>query len=358
VTYTRWSEWFQPADVVWYSTVAVNEFSTVEGAGGKVQFGLTGATMVAMVDAVKDGIQYGYVARDCWTDDSGVTSPDYLGLSGVGGPSTSYYAAWIGALGIEQDANVKRTLNLWTRRDPWVYAASAAITDPALPINDPGIWPPGATSLLDVEFEQVIYPGSSAYIAASEVVSSSMATRFEAGWSDTGCSYEVYGYQLKDTIPGEFGMWHPHGSVIETGSVGAGATVTQTYPVPDLPAGMMTFSSAPADWELTPLSQYQFAPMIPDIVSGAVPIPSSHPTSFKVGGTWSVDSMTITLRPARVRFKYQFDIQSPLRLFQRDDAQGIIRSARIGGHSDVGNQPSSLQEQQPPRLAETGNVYL
>lgn len=48
----------------------------------------------------------------------------------------------------------------------------------------------------------------------------------------------------------------------------------------------------------------------------------------------------------------------PLRLFQRDDDLGKVGTARLGGHTPVGNPPSSLQRQSPPRLVQGGNVYL
>lgn len=51
-------------------------------------------------------------------------------------------------------------------------------------------------------------------------------------------------------------------------------------------------------------------------------------------------------------------VDDPLRLFQRDDDLGKVGSARVGGHAEVGNAPSSLQRQAPPRLVQGGNVYL
>lgn len=55
---------------------------------------------------------------------------------------------------------------------------------------------------------------------------------------------------------------------------------------------------------------------------------------------------------------YVDGVVPPLRLFQRDDDLGKVASARMGGHTPVGNPPSSLQRQSAPRLVEGGNVYL
>lgn len=51
-------------------------------------------------------------------------------------------------------------------------------------------------------------------------------------------------------------------------------------------------------------------------------------------------------------------VAPPLRLFQRDDDLGKVGTARLGGHTGIGNAPSSLQRQSPPRLVQGGNVYL
>jgi len=153
-------------------------------------------------------------------------------------------------------------------------------------------------------------------------------------------------------------MWHPHGSVVENKLFRASPAppVTNTFPIPDLPAGMVTVPSETGlDWDTTPLRRYNFTPMQPSVLLGG-PLPSLGQT-IAMGGDWGITEITITLTPARVRFLWTFDIEPPLRLFQRDDAQGLIRSARLGGHTDVGNGPSSLQEQQAPRLPQTGNTY-
>lgn len=47
----------------------------------------------------------------------------------------------------------------------------------------------------------------------------------------------------------------------------------------------------------------------------------------------------------------------PLRLFQRDDPIGLVRTPRLGTRTGVGNHPSSLQVNPAPRLEQTGNVY-
>jgi hypothetical protein len=49
--------------------------------------------------------------------------------------------------------------------------------------------------------------------------------------------------------------------------------------------------------------------------------------------------------------------EAPLRLFQRDDARGLVRAPRLGGHTEPHNTPGSLQENPAPRLRQTGNVY-
>ncbi len=55
---------------------------------------------------------------------------------------------------------------------------------------------------------------------------------------------------------------------------------------------------------------------------------------------------------------YVDGVAPPLRLFQRDDDLGKVGTARMGGHTGIGNAPSSLQRQSPPRLVQGGNVYL
>ena len=55
---------------------------------------------------------------------------------------------------------------------------------------------------------------------------------------------------------------------------------------------------------------------------------------------------------------YVDGVAPPLRLFQRDDDLGKVGTARLGGHTGIGNAPSSLQRQSPPRLVQGGNVYL
>jgi hypothetical protein len=369
MSFTAWSDWYQPADVVWTSASPSSDapvFTIDQANAGDVRFGLDATTMAAFSAATAGGENFAVGSgSNCWVDDYGNQDPGYGYTTGWSIPTTAYFAQWVSS--IEQDTNVKRALYHWDRSIPWLYAANRAWLDPALPDWNTSLWPSGASEIVDYEFENKLFPDSfsnpSGYrfpwqVASSQVVSSSMTTDFDSSWSNVGTSYQVYGYEPSAIGLGHYAMWHTHGSVVESGSTAAGGSSGTTMAVPGLPVGLPTLGAYPTTgWEATPLCYYQFAPVIPTVVAGSPTLPSGIGSVIAMGGNWSVAALTLTLRPARIRYQYYFPIEPPLRLFQRDDAQGLIRSARLGGHTDVGNGPSSLQEQQAPRLPQTGNTY-
>lgn len=51
-------------------------------------------------------------------------------------------------------------------------------------------------------------------------------------------------------------------------------------------------------------------------------------------------------------------IEPPLRLFQRDDAVGLIKTPRVAGHAALPNLPGSQQANPATRLRQGGNTYV
>jgi hypothetical protein len=51
------------------------------------------------------------------------------------------------------------------------------------------------------------------------------------------------------------------------------------------------------------------------------------------------------------------EVEPALRLLQRGDSLGIEGSARLGGPTNVGNNPGTLQYNPAPRLTQGGNVF-
>lgn len=77
----------------------------------------------------------------------------------------------------------------------------------------------------------------------------------------------------------------------------------------------------------------------------------------RLGGAGLIDPLDST-QQGEVVFVFKDTVTPPLRLFGRDDTQGLIKSARLSTNTLAGNNPGSLQDNPAPRLAETGNVYL
>lgn len=238
-------------------------------------------------------------------------------------------------------------------------AAQALATDPDLPPNISGF-----PAISGYEWETTLWPGGpggAMYLGGSYTFApvpsvpllniDGSTTALHAG-AATITAYTWRYDTLSDT-----GLYHDHGTLEHTFAVtnpGGPGYDPWTYAATDADSSVPTAANGTAFAALARGRSRDFYLDSLDIATNGY---SVHGVMDENHLVWFLHDSTVLFQPARIRFLVD-GVAPPLRLFERDDAQGMVRSARLGGHTPVGNPPSSLQEQSAPRLVEGGNVYL
>lgn len=378
---TKTSDWYQPADVVLdpfvYGPETLQRYKT-----GRVWEGGTVAYLGSFGGLVNFPVEAAKLAAGIGRDGAGMGNTTDYGLEGAAWVTSSNYPIYgVGFRGQAIGATFLFPAPSWNYQAEatviaqscasfYTYAAAHALGDLSLPWSDPSTWPYGAVSIVGLEWEHALYgdptdPGN----ASSSFVSGAMRSTVDATTLDkTNIAWNLGIRVYPSASGGDEAFMHTHGASVTTVTVSPGDPVhTVDAPIPASLPSFPTITGPVSYLDLEALEAAGFPAITASFVHQGI---AAGSWNYDVGdGTVDVYNSqraevttraTAVMRPSRVRFTYKMGFDAPLRLFQRDDSQGPVKTPRLGGlagNVPVVQGPSSLQEPSGPRLPEGGNVY-